>query len=203
MQFSCEYNDDDWTYMDHAYCSGDAKVCDEYSDLLTTDDEWKGSRGAYEAMSQCGKACDGNMTWFVPCMWDTIANMDSYCGDGYNVSDDFMSKGSRNQGPNRTYFSLNMSKSTNVHTVFTGCNLHAFCYSCVEDDGSVNPYCKAYVEHYNSLDVAGWYHFFQQEHNYWCTEKVLKSIKKNWTLPCDTNSGLCDDDQKMHIRASS
>ena len=87
-----------------------------------------------------------------------------------------------------------MSKSESVHKTFTGCNLHAFCMMCVYDDGSVNEYCKAYVEHYNSLDVAGWYHFFQQEHNYWCEDEILSDIQNNVTLPCDVNSGLCDDD---------
>ena len=115
----------------------------------------------------------------------------------YNVTQESIEKKSRNRGTSGVYFNLNLSKSENVHTTFTGCNLHAFCFMCVYDDGSVNPYCKAYVEHYNSLDVAGWYHFFQQEHNYWCEDDILSDIKNNVTLPCDVHSGLCDDDSVM------
>ena len=76
----CNYNDDDATYLDHGYCSGDSSVCDTYYDEASA-----GSRGAEEAIDQCGFACEGenaNMTWLVPCMWDTIANMDSYCTTG-------------------------------------------------------------------------------------------------------------------------
>ena len=76
----CEYNDDDSTYLDHGYCSGDSDVCDSYDEEASA-----GSRGAEEAIDQCGFACSGenaNMTWLVPCMWDTIANMDSYCTTG-------------------------------------------------------------------------------------------------------------------------
>ena len=78
----------------------------------------------------------------VVCMWDTIAHMDEYCSSsGYNVSSDYLSKGSRNEGDSKQYFNLNMTKNfdidsgTTKESSFTGCNLHAFCYACVEEDG--------------------------------------------------------------------
>ena len=110
------------------------------------------------------------------------------------MSQERIEQKSRNKGTQGVYFNLNMSKSESVHKTFTGCNLHAFCMMCVYDDGSVNEYCKAYVEHYNTLDVSGWYHFFQQEHNFWCEDDVLADIQNNGTTPCDENSGTCDDD---------
>ena len=139
-------------------------------------------------------------------MWDTIAHMDEYCSSsGYNVSSDYLSKGSRNQGDSKQYFNLNMTKNfdidsgTTKESSFTGCNLHAFCYACVEEDGGVNDYCAAYVEHYNSLDISGWYHFFQEEHNYWCEDDIIGDIDNNQTLPCDTHATSdCEDDS--HLR---
>ena len=29
------------------------------------------------------------------------------------------------------------------------CNVHAFCYTCTEDDGSLNKYCEAVLQKYN------------------------------------------------------
>lgn len=191
MQYTCEYNDDDYVFMNHSYCSGDIDVYNSYVHKYNT----KGTVGYKLALEQCSFAATGenhNMSWFVPCMWDTVSHMDQYCNGGYNVSDDYMSKESRNAGRNDTYFSLNMTK-TNVGVNFDACNLHAFCHACIREDGSINEYCKAYVELYNNLDFDGGSHFFKNANEYWCNETVLTDIKTNHSLPWENGT--------LHIRS--
>eukprot|EP00622_Pseudochattonella_farcimen_P003364 FR738525.1.p1 GENE.FR738525.1~~FR738525.1.p1 ORF type:complete len:279 (+),score=22.44 FR738525.1:57-839(+) len=196
MKYSCEMNDDDYVYMNHSYCHGDIHVYNDYKKMLDTDDTYEGDLGAYMALKQCGFSATGenhNMSWFVPCMWDTIAHMDDYCSSsGYNVSGDYMSESSRNEGVNHTYFILNMTK-TSVGHKFDGCNLHAFCHACMEDDGSLNDNCKSYVELHNNLDISGSDHFFKEAGSYWCNSSTLTDIHNNETL---TYEG-----ETIHIRS--
>ena len=69
--------------------------------------------------------------------------MEQYCSSsGYNVSNDFIYSSSRNKGTDKTFFNFVMedlaevddSTNSTKDVKFDGCNLHAFCKSCVEDD---------------------------------------------------------------------
>ena len=57
---------------------------------------------------------------------------------------------------------------------YWACNIHAFCYTCVDDTDTVDDYCKATVLHEKSLYAPS--AVFDDLDDYWCEDTVLDKI---------------------------
>lgn len=58
-----------------------------------------------------------------------------------------------------------------------GCNLHAFCSACTEDDGAtINSNCKAMVDKYGKGALYDVTSFFNSMESFWCTDDVQGTI---------------------------
>lgn len=72
------------------------------------------------------------------------------------------------------------------------CNVHAFCYACVNDDNTVNDYCKAAVIRASTLYAPA--AFFKNLESYWCDDDILGYIKNGTYCGYDASSmHSCED----------
>merc|ERR1712070_1072099 len=97
------------------------------------------------------------LTWAIPCGWEAIRHMRNVCNDTFAPY--FPVGSSNNPSSDAPYQDITING-----VEYWPCNVHAFCYSCV-DNGKVNDYCKAVVAKYKTLYAAG---DFFGELGHWC-----------------------------------
>ena len=72
---------------------------------------------------------------------------------------------------------LTFARHPLLDTQMDGCNLHAFCSACTEDDGvSINKNCKAMVDKYGKGALYMVTSFFNGMESFWCTDDVQGTI---------------------------
>jgi len=169
-QLSCADWDDDRVYPTGKCDSGDAKQCESLTE--------------YSAFnSLCAEACNvTNSTWGVPCTWEVISNLEAACDTVYGGDLTFnwtFPDSSKNQAPNyyKEYQYNTKTGKAYVPYAFNAsidgsnwddCNSHAFCYSCVDDEGAVNGYCHSVISLYSTIyDASAFFKNFE----YWCSVK--------------------------------
>eukprot|EP00622_Pseudochattonella_farcimen_P006005 FR741735.1.p1 GENE.FR741735.1~~FR741735.1.p1 ORF type:complete len:252 (+),score=12.76 FR741735.1:77-757(+) len=181
-QLSCDVWDDDSVYPTGKCSTGDMTQCKsltEYSQFGTL----------------CESACSTtNMTWGVPCAWEVISKLDQACDTIYNNASNFtqfMPNASKNLGD--SYYSeykYNVASGGGDYvpyafnasidsTNWDDCNVHGFCYSCVDDDAETNDYCKAVISRYDTIYSAS---ALFTNFEYWCGEvDNIKNGRWNYT----------------------
>lgn len=152
---NCDNYDDDSVYPNSYCATGDLKECK----IVASHKNY-----AHYCMSACNIS---DLTWAVPCGFEAIRHMRSVCNDTFQP---YYPVGSSNNPSNDASY----QDITIDGVEYWPCNVHAFCYSCV-DDGKVNDYCKAVVNKYKSLYAAG---DFFGELGDWCE-------MKNYSIPID------------------
>ena len=68
-------------------------------------------------------------------------------------------------------------------SIWDRCNVHAFCWTCAEADGSLNKHCEAVMQKYNYEAEYGAQGtpseakaYVMSNMDYWCNDTVLSSI---------------------------
>eukprot|EP00620_Florenciella_sp_RCC1587_P018379 CAMPEP_0182580494 /NCGR_PEP_ID=MMETSP1324-20130603/47270_1 /TAXON_ID=236786 /ORGANISM="Florenciella sp., Strain RCC1587" /LENGTH=317 /DNA_ID=CAMNT_0024796743 /DNA_START=24 /DNA_END=977 /DNA_ORIENTATION=+ len=189
----CADFDDDGVYPSHFCNYGDSKTCAEK--VVTSDN--------YNAF--CGTTCNKqeerkvergdtstsqytNSSWAVFCGWQAVANMQTACSAvtyGDDTTDTAVDESVFS--PEKPESSNNIDPSTDyadrvqygyvMGKKMDGCNLHAFCSACTEDDGTtINSNCKAMVDKYGKGALYDVTSFFNSMESFWCTDDVQGTI---------------------------
>ena len=205
----CVMDDDDtWDWGDDntgvGCLKGDTKTC---IDTNFTQTEW----------DVCGLACNttdesiyrkyvreygttsgmmnvlGGHSFLAVCEWEAVKHLPRLCNGSFVAS--LPTAASNNLYPNAVDRTNGSVTYNNDQLYFNGtlwdrCNVHAFCWSCADPDGSLNKYCEAVMQKYN------WWHtendgagstghtpspaktmVFDNLTEYWCTAPVLDAIE--------------------------
>lgn len=161
---NCNLYDDDNEYPSPQCIKGDALTC---STAVAE---------SYYYNLTCYSAChDDGGGWGVPCGWEAMKNMPDMCDDRETGPNNFIPEfpgTSKNNAPD-------MVRQQNYYVEDVGkwywaCNIHAFCYTCVDDTDTVDDYCKATVLHEKSLYAPS--AVFDDLDDYWCEDTVLDKI---------------------------
>merc|ERR1719231_980489 len=157
---SCAEYDDDTVYPNALCLSGDNATCHD-SSVMTE-----------HYVETCNTACGEG--WGVPCGWQAIAQLPELCDGTFEAT---FPAGSNNLDPKMddevllyNAVTINSTKET-----YWACNVHAFCYACVDDDNIVNDYCKAVVIRTKSLYGAS--AAFKYMDSYWCEDEIIDDIQ--------------------------
>lgn len=157
--------------LGHLPCHGDKAFCDV-------------ANSTSRPYDQCGFACGYEKTWFGPCLWLTVANMDSYCLDvGHHRH--------INWPENLTYDVLNQSAA--VGATFDGCFLRSFCGACLESGTQIRPTCSAFLHFYGTTsgdDDHPCLQFFDHLH-FWCDGNIQRLIRQG-LFPKDLTAATLD-----------
>lgn len=153
---NCDEFDDDSVYPTVNCTIGDKLMCTEHVEVV---DAFNRS---------CRSACVGDVTWGVPCGWEAMSELTTTCAG--NFSPIFPSD-SKNNAPKSQYQKAYV-KAT--ETWYDPCNVHAFCYSCVEG-GRVKDSCKAVITKYKTLYALS--EFFTNLDSYWCDATILAEVE--------------------------
>lgn len=101
---------------------------------------------------------------------------------------------SKNLEPSHTTTSaanlqLNGSWPSNPSGEWDACNVHAFCYVCENDDGSLNKYCEAVLQKYSqknawNVGTPSQVKTFvtRTKDSFWCTSDVINAIENSTFL---------------------
>jgi hypothetical protein len=132
-------------------------------------------------------------SWLVVCAWEAIADMRSWCGDAFTpylpIAQSKNLAPSRENGKQAAPLQFNGSWPGNSAGAWDACNVHAFCYTCANDDGSLNAYCEAVLQKYSQhvawnlgtpSQIRSWVYWNKE--SYWCTDDVLSSIENGTFL---------------------
>ena len=149
----------------HTCVQGDVYTCSE----------WDLAYSAPNAWEQCSSACNSTLdakfdsvrdsendtagewydymdftasdkSWYVVCGWQGITKLDKMCNKTFTP--ELPLAASNN-------FGVTLNETSQQELYFNGtvdwdeCNVHAFCYTCTEDDGSLNKYCEAVLQKYS------------------------------------------------------
>ena len=75
------------------------------------------------------------------------------------------------------------------NTTYWACNVHAFCYVCENDDGSLNKYCEAVLQKYSqknawNVGTPSQVKTFvtRTKDSFWCTSDVINAIENSTFL---------------------
>merc|ERR1712070_951126 len=129
-----------------------------------------------------------NSSWAVFCGWQAVANMQTACSAiSYGDDSTDVSVDSAVFSPEKPSSSNNLDPSTDyadrvqygyvMGEKMDGCNLHAFCSACTEDDGTtINSNCKALVDKYGKGALYDVTSFFNSMESFWCTDSVQGHI---------------------------
>lgn len=173
----CDSYDDDTQYPNALCIDGDNETCHH------------SVYGNEYYNKSCHSACSEG--WGVPCGWEAVRHMRRVCNGTFAAR---IPSSSKNNAPAAVKMENLFIPSMETH--FWACNVHAFCYSCVKEDKTVDDYCKAAVIRYNSLyAVVG---TMNNMDDYWCDERILGHIE-NGTY-CGFNAGKmkwCIDDGEL------
>ena len=121
----------------------------------------------------CSEACSEG--WGVPCGWEAVKDLPALCNGTFEAT---FPSGSNNVGPtSMTYNSSDGGEITVNSTDLTywACNAHAFFYSCVDETGVVDDFCKAAVIRTKSLYGAS--AVFKYLDSYWCDADIISDIQ--------------------------
>lgn len=151
---SCSEYDDDSLYPNDYCIAGDNATC--HKSVI-------GNAHYYHA---CSSACEEG--WGVPCGWQAVRQLPNTCHDKFEP---VMPTESKNEPPVEAYLQQLTIEANN--RTYWACNVHAFCYWCVED-GNVNNFCKAAVLRTKSLYAPA--AVFKYMDDYWCDDKILDEI---------------------------
>ena len=193
----CVLDDDDaWAWgaddSQMACVTGDSYTCLHYN--VTSE-----VRGA------CGGACNATDEWrlalaektgrnvsslggmvgssyLAVCEWEMIRSLPRTCNGTFART--APSAASNNLAPNYANVTYGETKTyfggSDAAALWDSCNAHAFCWTCAEEDGSLNKYCEAVMQKYawgsayTPSDAKG--RAFDDLLDYWCTGAVLASI---------------------------
>lgn len=152
---SCSKYDDDTVYPNELCLAGDNQTCNSMPDNY---------------YSVCSEACSEG--WGVPCGWEAIADLPEVCTGDFSSSFPESSKNIGKHPLNDATFGAVTIESTGEQV--WACNVHAFCYSCVDTDNTVNDYCKAAVIRTQTLFAPS--AVFKYMDDYWCDDAILGDI---------------------------
>ena len=147
-------------------------------------------------------------SYLAVCEWEAVKHLPLLCngsfygrygGHGYfpdtpsnNLWPDYWNSSNNTNGPRNTSDGTVKWSMTNLYfnsTQWDHCNVHAFCWTCADPDGSLNEYCEAALQRYD------WWHtqsnagtaghtpspaktmVFDNLAEYWCTAPVLDAIE--------------------------
>ena len=119
--------------------------------------------------------------------------MRNWCGDTFTpylpIAQSKNLAPSRENGKQAAPLQFNGSWPGNSAGTWDACNVHAFCYTCANDDGSLNAYCEAVLQKYSQhvawnlgtpSQIRSWVYWNKE--SYWCTDDVLSSIENGTFL---------------------
>ena len=200
--FGCAYDDDDALFLNRENCiTGDRDTCygtSEYPGFLNATSAFSEGGECFEA---CGS--DLERTWGVPCAWQLVADLPNFCAGEATVNPTQLFE-SRNLEPEdagvifdlekdgATYLQYDceflmrrlaprgrrsdrvLSRPPRPLRAFFAGNLHAFCNTCSQANGTVNRYCAAVATYYNSFTnaEAPFRHL-----DFWCMGDVLAALE--------------------------
>lgn len=172
---SCSEYDDDTLYPNDLCIAGDNATCHE---SVFSNPHYSHA---------CASACDDG--WGVPCGWQAVRQLPNTCHDMFEP---IMPTDSKNEPPAEAYLHQLTVESTN--RTYWACNVHAFCYWCVEDK-NVNNFCKAAVMRTKSLYAPA--AVFKYMDDYWCDDKILNQIENGTYCgySSDKNEEYCSDER--------
>lgn len=156
---SCDDYDDDSVYPNDLCISGDNSTCHD-SSVMTAN-----------YVLACEEACKEG--WGVPCGWEAVSELPALCSGRFNATAPSVSNNlapSPYDAPNTNTLTINSTGET-----YWACNVHAFCYACVDADSIVNDFCKAAVIRTKSLYGAS--AVFKYMDSYWCEEDIIEDIE--------------------------
>jgi len=176
---SCAKYDDDTVYPNARCISGDNSTCHD-SSVMTE---------AY--LTTCATACDEG--WGVPCGWEAVADLPSLCDGTFNAT--FPTESNNFLPSNVTEMELIINSTQDS---YWACNVHAFCYSCVDSDGLVNDFCKAAIIRTKSLYGAS--AVFKYLDSYWCEKAIIEDIENGTFCGYAADKMSKCEDKNSHAR---
>jgi len=181
---TCSESDDDyWGWGVETCVSGDTKTCAEYSHPANIWSVCKQScnmsamKSLYEDVQDGNSynndvAVSGSSSWWVVCEWEAIKSLPDFCAGTFTPTYpwELTAKDIGETNDEQTSVYIHGEK-------WDSCNVHAFCLVGVDTQGSVNPYMKAVIEHYNSSTPSdaktGAFDYLSS----WCQPGTLESIQ--------------------------
>lgn len=144
----------------------------------------------------CSEACSEG--WGVPCGWEAVTQLPALCNGTFSPT---FPSSSNNVGPTNVTDDATGGGMITVNSTamsYWACNAHAFCYSCVDETGVVDDFCKATVIRTKSLYGAS--AVFKYLDSYWCDADIISDIE-NGTFCGYTADKMdsCEDDHS-HAR---
>lgn len=147
----------------HECVQGDAYTCAVWGNRTTSPNMWE------QCSSTCNSTLDrevtsrieeygtgdyrdymdytaGDKSWYVVCAWQGITELPKMCNDTFAPT--LPMAASNNFGVTVNDTSEQILFFNDSAVSWDSCNVHAFCYTCTEDDGSLNKYCEAVLQKY-------------------------------------------------------
>jgi len=176
---SCAKYDDDTVYPNAVCISGDNSTCHDSSVMSE----------AY--LDACSTACSEG--WGVPCGWEAVSDLPSVCNGTFEAT---FPEDSNNIAPmNVTEVELTINSTQDS---YWACNVHAFCFSCVDSDNTVNDFCKAAIIRTKSLYGAS--AVFKYLDSYWCEEAIIEDIENGTFCGYTADKMSKCEDKNSHAR---
>jgi len=159
---SCAKYDDDTVYPNALCLAGDNHTCQSMPD----------NYGGIDGV--CSEACSEG--WGVPCGWEAIADLPAICDGSFEATFPGKStnRGKHPKNPDSGFWGNELVINSTKEEVWA-CNVHAFCYSCVDESNVVNDYCKAAVIRTQTLFAPS--AVFKYLDSYWCDDDILGDIE--------------------------